>query len=103
MSKVLTAGSGVSWCGATTHLLLRSILVIGAGIGVEPIMAETLFTPPRAAPARDGNIAIQAELDLARKIGTVEAYDLFIARHPTHRLAQAARGERDRLPGQRPR
>ena len=49
------------------------------------------------APARDGNIAIQEELDAARRAGTREAYDLFIARHPDHPLAEIARCERDRL------
>lgn len=48
-------------------------------------------------PARDGNIAIQEELDAARKAATVEAYDLFIARHPHHPLVEIAREERERL------
>jgi hypothetical protein len=47
--------------------------------------------------ARDGNIAIQEELDAARRVATVAAYDLFIARHPDHPLAQVAREERQRL------
>ena len=48
-------------------------------------------------PARDGNIAIQQELDAARQAATVAAYDLFIARHPEHPLAKVARKERQRL------
>ena len=47
--------------------------------------------------ARDGNIAIQEELDAARRAATVEAYDLFIARHPDHPLAKVANEERKRL------
>ena len=47
--------------------------------------------------ARDGNIAIQEELDAARKAATVAASDLFIARHPDHPLAKIAREERQRL------
>jgi hypothetical protein len=47
--------------------------------------------------ARDGNIAIQEELDAARKAATIEAYDLFIARHPDHPLARIACEERQRL------
>ena len=47
--------------------------------------------------ARDGNIAIQQELDAARKAATLEAYDLFIARHPQHPLAVIARRERAEL------
>lgn len=49
------------------------------------------------ARARDGNIAIREELEAARKEGTIAAYDLFIARHPRHQLAEVARGERERL------
>ena len=52
------------------------------------------MTVPRA---RDGNIAIQQELDAARKAATLEAYDLFIARHPQHPLAEIARCERAAL------
>ena len=47
--------------------------------------------------ARDGNIAIQQELDAARKAASLEAYDLFIARHPQHPLAEIARRERAEL------
>ena len=67
--------------------------------------ATTPDTPPSAkeiAPARDGNVAIQEELDAARRAGTVAAYDLFIARHPGHALEPVARSERARLQ-QRPR
>ena len=46
---------------------------------------------------RDGNVAIREELDAARAAGTVEAYDLFIARHPQHELAEVARRERAEL------
>ena len=52
---------------------------------------------PTSIAPRDGNIAIQEELDAARHAGTLAAYDLFIARHPRHRLAAVAREERDRL------
>ena len=53
-------------------------------------------------PARDGNIAIREELEAARKAGTAAAYDLFIARHPDHPLAELARRERERLIAQQP-
>ncbi len=48
-------------------------------------------------PPRDGDIAVQEELDAARHAGTVAAYDLFIARHPGHRLAAVARRERQEI------
>jgi hypothetical protein len=46
---------------------------------------------------RDGDIAVQEELDAARRAGTVAAYDLFIARHCDHRLTAIARRERTAL------
>lgn len=52
---------------------------------------------PRAAPARPGDVAIREELDAARRAGTREAYDLFLARHPDHPLAEEARREREGL------
>ncbi len=55
----------------------------------------------KSAPARDGNIAIAEELCAARAKGTVAAYDLFIARHPQHPLAAAARKERARIVAKR--
>lgn len=67
--------------------------------GVQP-MAQSPRSPV-AAPARDGNIAIQEELDAARRAATREAYDLFIARHPDHPLAATAKQERERLPARR--
>ena len=47
---------------------------------------------------RDPNIAVQQELDAARRAGTRAAYDLFLERHPGHRLAKVAREEREALP-----
>ncbi|MDF0598914.1 hypothetical protein [Psychromarinibacter halotolerans] len=55
-------------------------------------------TGPGPAPdgntARDGNIAIREEFDRAAELGTEAAWTLFLARHPGHPLAAAAR---DRL------
>jgi hypothetical protein len=47
---------------------------------------------------RDPDAAVRAELEAARRAGTAEAYDLFLARHPDHKLAEVARRER---PGRR--
>jgi hypothetical protein len=44
-----------------------------------------------------GGVAVRAELDAARRAGTVEAYDLFLARHPDHPLAETAGRERAEL------
>jgi hypothetical protein len=46
-------------------------------------------------------VAIQEELDAARRAGTPEAYDLFISRHSDHQLAEVARRERAGLFGKR--
>jgi hypothetical protein len=46
------------------------------------------------APIRDPDVTVHEELDGARRSGTVAAYDLFLARHPDHPLAQIARRER---------
>lgn len=51
----------------------------------------------RMRKARDPNIAVQEELCMARNAGTAAAYDLFIARHPKHPLADVARKERREL------
>ena len=54
--------------------------------------------PPRRSTdlprPRDGDIAVQEELDAARRAATIAAYDLFLARHPDHPLAAVARRER---------
>lgn len=67
---------------------------VGAGVAA---MAD-----PPIAPARDGDVAIRQELDAARRAATLAAYDLFIARHPGHKLTETARCERERL-ARRPR
>jgi len=40
------------------------------------------------------DVAVRQELAVARRAGTLAAYDLFIQRHPEHRLADIARRER---------
>jgi hypothetical protein len=52
---------------------------------------------PTSIAPRDGNVAIQEELDAARRARTIAAYDLFIARHPGHPLEAVARRERAAL------
>ncbi len=49
------------------------------------------------APARPGHVAELEELQAARAKGTREAYDLFLARHPTSRYAAEARTERAKI------
>ncbi|MFN3388033.1 MAG: hypothetical protein ACK40O_03820 [Allosphingosinicella sp.] len=70
-------------------------LLLALSAAAAPAVAEP--KEPVVPPARDGNIAIQEELCAARKAGTVAAYDLFLARHPSHPLAETARRERAAL------
>lgn len=63
----------------------------GADVNDRPRRSTDLPRP------RDGNVAVQEELDAARRAGTLAAYDLFLARHGDHPLAAAARLERSRI------
>ena len=47
--------------------------------------------------ARDPEIAVIEEFTTAEKKGTRAAYELFIARHPTSALAEAARMRLEKL------
>lgn len=73
------------------------VALAGSACASEPRTVADEPTSSELPRARDGNIAIAQELDAARKSGTVEAYDLFIARHPDHPLAETARREREVL------
>lgn len=83
---------------------LAAILVAGllpAGSGAAEAAAMVKERPPTPAaglrPPRHPDIAVQEELDAARRAGTLAAYDLFLARHGEHRFAEAARRERARI------
>ena len=67
------------------------LLPAAAGAMEKPVEKDEI------APARDGDVAIRQELEAARKAATLAAYDLFIARHPDHALADVARRERAAL------
>jgi hypothetical protein len=80
---------------------LAIAMLVPALTGIACARAADVNEPPRRSPdlprPRDGNIAVREELDATRKAGTVEAYDLFIARNRHHPLAAVARRERARL------
>jgi hypothetical protein len=75
------------------------------GVAVERITSMTKSEPERIAQnrseplplPRDPEIAVREEFDAARARGTAESWDLFIARHPGHRLAGDARKELEKL------
>ena len=72
------------------------VLTTTGGIG----MAQSGNNPPGTggpmAPARPGHLAEFEELQAARSKGTREAYDLFLARHPSSRYAAEARAEQEK-------
>lgn len=77
---------------------MRAFLLIGlAGLATVAIAAKEAEMNTLLPRARDGNVAIQEELEAARRAATVAAYDLFIARHPGHPLEAVARREREVL------
>ena len=84
----------VRWLGAAAPALLIGGLAASATGQDRFVMAQRSFD---AAPARPGEIAVREEFEAARRAGTLAAYDLFIARHPDHALAETARRERARL------
>ncbi|MCK1313399.1 hypothetical protein [Bradyrhizobium sp. 23] len=53
---------------------------------------------PSVPAARDPSAAVAEEYEAARRKGTREAFELFIARHGDSPLAERARGELTRLP-----
>ncbi|UVO31784.1 hypothetical protein [Bradyrhizobium arachidis] len=81
--------------GSVDHLLPKE----------HPIMARKAQadetgkgTPARSVPpARDPAIAVAEEYEIARRKGTAEAFELFIARHGDDPLAEKARAELKRL------
>jgi hypothetical protein len=48
---------------------------------------------PTMPPARNPDVAVAEEYEIARRSGTTEALELFIARHPDSALADRARSE----------
>lgn len=56
-------------------------------------------SPSISAPARDGNIAIIEEYDAAVQKNTIEAFELFILRHPDHPYVALAQANIRRLGG----
>ena len=79
------------------------LILLAAAAACAPAAVPEGNSMPTSIPPRDGNIAIQEELDAARRAGTLEAYDLFIARHPQHPLVEKARREREQVARRRPR
>ena len=80
-----------------TLILLAGAMLAGAACPKGPDLDSRPRRSTDLPRPRDPNIAVQAELDAARRERTVAAYDLFIARHGDHPLAEVARRERAEL------
>lgn len=79
---------------------LAAILLAGlwlAGSGAAAVKEQRPGRSTDQPRPRDGNVAVRQELEAARRAGTLAAYDLFLARHGDHPLAETARGERAAL------
>ena len=85
-----------------TSLLAAIVLLIDPGdlvcerrIFMAEVAGETPKPVPQATtpPARDPKIAVEEEYQIARQRGTMQALELFIARHPEDPLAEKARAD----------
>jgi hypothetical protein len=92
ITKTLCMAAFSSTLGFNLHSVPTLELDAGAQTSEGMLMTSS-------APARPGHFAELEELEAARKAGTLAAYDLFLARHPTSRYAPEARKERDALAG----
>ena len=81
----------------TLAIATLALALAGPACAKEPEMAERPRRSTDLPRPRDPNIAVQEELDAARRAGTVAAYDLFLARHGDDPLAETARRERSRI------
>src|SRR5882724_11888453 len=89
-----------------TSLLAAIVLLIDPDgllcegrISMAKVAGETPKPVPQATtpPARDPKIAVEEEYQIARQRGTVQALELFIARHPDDPLAEKARADLRRM------
>jgi hypothetical protein len=80
-----------------TRFFVAAFLALGLSAAACPEGNDMSPREPRSTNLprpRDPNIAVQEELDAARRAGTLAVYDLFLARHGDHPLAETARRER---------
>jgi len=72
-----------------------SLMAKAAASGEKPDVAHESTTPL----ARDPKVAVEEEYQMARRQGTVQSLEVFIARHPDDPLAQNARAALHLLSG----
>lgn len=94
--KLLSPAAGLF--GALAALLSSNQLLHEENpLMAEKAKADEIKSGIRAPPQRDPSIAVAEEYELARRKGTAEAIELFIARHGDDPLAEKARAELRRL------
>jgi hypothetical protein len=76
--------------------------LVGLGLAGAACAAGHDVKPPATRSTNlprplDDTPGVRSELDVARRAGTVAAYDLFLSRHGDHPLGRIARRERARL------
>jgi hypothetical protein len=78
-------------------IAMGTLLLMGAACPKEAEMdSRPRPTTPLPRP-RAPDAAVREELESARQVRTIAAYNLFIERHSDHPLAEIARRERARL------
>ncbi|WP_395613892.1 hypothetical protein [Allosphingosinicella sp.] len=78
--------------------VLAGLALAGGSMPGADAMKKQRSTHTSVMPRpRDGDVAVQEELDAARRAGTIAAYDLFLSRQGDHPLAAVARRERAAL------
>ena len=83
--------------------LLASLALAAGGVSSATAMKKQRPLRSTELPRpRDGNIAVQEELDAARRAGTRAAYDMCLSRHGDHALAEVARRERAAIAAGKP-
>ena len=84
-------------------LLLAGFALAGGGVtGAVAMKKERAVRSTNLPLPIGGEAAARQELEVARRAGTVAAYDLFLSRHGDHPLAAAARRERAALAAGKP-
>ena len=87
---------GVAKSAIAKSVITKSVITKSA---TTQVSENQPMTPQRMTPpARDPNIAVEEEYQLARQRGTAEALELFIARHPDSLQAAKARADLRQIP-----
>lgn len=76
----------------SNHLLQRSHLSMAKAIASDA-MPDKAAAANTMLPARDPQLAVEEEYQAARRQNTIQALNLFIARHPDNPLAAKARAD----------